>query len=109
MFPPRPGPPPAARPAAEPAKTRLGRLLAERPEARSRIARAVGGLLAVALATVAAIGVLLIWHLRRRAGLIREKLATRCDVSLADWELLDPDARTDDDGDGAESSTPDSR
>lgn len=80
---------------AKPAQTRLSRILAERPEARPRIARAVGGLLAVTLAAVAVLGVLVIWHLRRRAGLIREHLASRCDVSLADLELPDPDEEND--------------
>jgi len=80
------------RPGPAKAKTRLGRILAERPEARPRIARAVGGLLGVTLVTVAAIGILLIWHLRRRAGLIREQLAPRCNVSLAELELPDLEA-----------------
>jgi hypothetical protein len=89
-------PPPANQPKAEPAKTRLGRILDERPEARPRLARAVGGLLAVTLVTVAAIGVLLIWHLRRRAGLIRERLTPGCDLTLKDLEPLDLDLDDDD-------------
>lgn len=101
----QPGPPPVDHPRAEPAKTRLGRILADRPESRPRLARAVGGLLAVTLVTVAAIGVLLIWHLRRRAGLIRERLAPRCELSLADLEFPDLEA----DASGAESSSLDSR
>lgn len=105
MLQPQPGQPAADRPGAEPSKTRLGRILAERPEARPRIARAVGGLLAVTLVTVAAVGVLLIWHLRRRARLIRERLAPRCDVTLADLELPDLDS----DADGPAPSSFDSR
>lgn len=105
MLQPQPGHPPADHLGAEPSKTRLGRILAERPEARHRLARAVGGLLAVTLVTVAAMGVLLIWHLRRRARLIREQLAPRCDVTLADLEVSDLDS----DADGPESASLDSR
>ncbi|APW63770.1 hypothetical protein [Paludisphaera borealis] len=98
VQPPPLGPGPPDRPEAEPTKTRLGRILAERPEERPRIARAVGGLLAVTLVTIAAIGILLIWHLRRRAGLIREQLASGCNVSLAELELPELDADADSDG-----------
>jgi hypothetical protein len=101
MVQPQAGPPPVGRPGARPPKTRLGRILAERPEERPRLARAVGGLLAVTLATVAVLGVLLIWHLRRRAGLIRERLALRGGVAPHDLEPTDPDAEADEGGAGS--------
>jgi hypothetical protein len=111
VQPPPLGPNALDRPEAEPAKakSRLGRILAERPEERPRIARAVGGLLAVTLVTIAAIGILLIWHLRRRAGLIREKLATGCNVPLAELELPELDADADTGTDGSDSPSLGSR
>ena len=54
--------------------SRLRRILREHPEARERIGRAVGGLLTAVLATLAAVGVFSIWHLRRRADMIRDRL-----------------------------------
>jgi hypothetical protein len=44
------------------------------PADRTRIGRAVSALLAVGLASIAAIGALAIWHLVRRGRLIREQL-----------------------------------
>jgi hypothetical protein len=88
-------------PGGEPAKTRLGRILAERPEARPRLARAVGSLLGITLVAVAAIGVLLIWHLRRRAGLIRERLTARCDLLPLELELEIPELDADADTNGS--------
>jgi len=93
-------PAPPDRPEPGPAKSRLARILAERPESRPRLARAVGSLLAVTLVTVAAIGVLLIWHLRRRAALIRERLAAGCHLTPAELELEIPE--TDPDADGSD-------
>ena len=58
----------------EPNRSRLGQILAERPEARPRLSRAVGSLLATTLVAIAVLGLLLIWHLRRRAQLIRDRL-----------------------------------
>jgi hypothetical protein len=69
---------------SEPKQSRLGQILAERPEARPQLRRAVGSLLATALVTIAAVGLLLIWHLRRRAQLIRDRLRPPRDVSLLD-------------------------
>jgi hypothetical protein len=89
-------PAPPDRPEPGPAKSRLARILAERPEARPRLARAVGSLLAVTLVAVAAIGVLVIWHLRRRAGLIRERLADRCKLTPAELEFEWPESDPDD-------------
>ena len=60
---------------AKPARSRLRRLLDERPEARPRIGRAVATLLGTGLVALAAFGVLLIWHLVRRGRLIRERLS----------------------------------
>jgi hypothetical protein len=57
------------------ARSRLRRLLDERPEARPRIGRAVATLLGTGLVALAAFGVLLIWHLVRRGRLIRERLS----------------------------------
>jgi hypothetical protein len=74
----RPGEPAAG----SPKRTRLGRILAERPEARPRLSQAVGSLLAVILVAIAALGLLAIWHLRRRAQLIRDRLAPPRKVSF---------------------------
>ena len=71
-------------PENEPKRSRLGQILAERPEARPQIRAAVASLLATALATIAVLGLLLIWHLRRRARMIRERLALPRDVRLPD-------------------------
>lgn len=65
-----------------PQRSRLGRILAEQPEARPRLREAVGSLLATALVAIVAIGLLAIWHLRRRAQLIRDRLAAPRSVSL---------------------------
>ncbi len=67
-----------------PRRSRLGQILAERPEARTRLSRAVGSLLATALVAIAVLGFLLIWHLRRRAQLIRDRLGPPRAVSLPD-------------------------
>jgi hypothetical protein len=68
----------------EPRRSRLRQILDERPEERPKIARAVGGLLAVTLVTIAVVGLLLIWHLRRRAGIIRNRLAPPREIQLPD-------------------------
>jgi len=60
---------------AETPRSRLRRLLEERPEARPRIGRAVAVLLGTGLVALAAFGVLLIWHMIRRGRLIRERLS----------------------------------
>jgi hypothetical protein len=70
------------KPEASPRRTRLGKILAERPEARPALRSAVVSLLATALATIAIVGLLLIWHLRRRAQLIRDRLGPPRPVSL---------------------------
>ncbi|HZW32622.1 MAG TPA: hypothetical protein VFF52_18050 [Isosphaeraceae bacterium] len=59
----------------EPRPSRLRQILQERPEARSRLSRAVASLLAIALVALGAIGALVIWHLVRRGRLIRERLS----------------------------------
>ena len=51
----------------EPPRSRLRQILDERPEARPRLGRAVAELLGTTLVAVVALGVLLIWHLVRRA------------------------------------------
>jgi hypothetical protein len=58
---------------AEPKPSRLRQLL-ENPQARPRVSRAVGSLLGVAVFSIGAIGALVIWHLSRRARLIRDRL-----------------------------------
>ena len=58
---------------AEPRPSRLGQRLRQ-PGARERVGWAVASLLGAGLATIAVLGVLLIWHVRRRARLIRERL-----------------------------------
>jgi hypothetical protein len=59
------------------------------PEDRTRIGRAVSALLAVGLASIAAIGVLAIWHLVRRGRLIREQLGN---PRVAKLPISDPSA-----------------
>ncbi|WP_165225621.1 hypothetical protein [Aquisphaera insulae] len=76
-------------PEPEPRRSRLGRILAEHPEARPRVRSAVFSLLATALATIAIVGLFLIWHLRRRARMIRERLAPPRRVSLPDLTAKD--------------------
>ena len=68
----------------QPKRSRLGQILAERPEARFRLSRAVGSLLVTVLVAIAVLGLLLIWHLRRRAQLIRDRLGPPRAVSLPD-------------------------
>ena len=83
----QPGPPARSGPVApedKPRRSRLGQILAERPEARPQLRGAVASLLATALAAIAVLGLLLIWHLRRRARLIRERLAPPRDIWLPD-------------------------
>jgi hypothetical protein len=86
----------------QPKRSRLGQILAERPEARPRLSRAVGSLLATALVAIAVMGILLIWHLRRRAQLIRDRLGPPRAVSLPDL------ARTGDDRPRPSQGVPDS-
>jgi hypothetical protein len=76
--------PVANRSDAEPKRDRLSRILAERPEARPRLRRAIGSLLGVVLVFLVVLGFLMIWHLRRRAQLIRNRLSRPRDVSLPD-------------------------
>ena len=73
--------------AAEPPRSRLRRILEERPEARPRLGRAVAVLLGTGLIAFAALGALLIWHLVRRGRLIRERLtsAPACSFARAPW------------------------
>ena len=68
-----PGGAPGAR--TEPRPSRLRQILEQRPEARSRLGRAVAVLLGTALVAMGAIGALVIWHLVRRGRLIRERLS----------------------------------
>jgi hypothetical protein len=65
-------------------RSQLSRILEERPEARSRLGRAVAALLGTFLVAVAMFGGLLIWHIRRRARLIRERLNAPRIVRLPD-------------------------
>jgi len=71
-------------PKREPPRSPLGRILAERPEARPRLRRAVSSLIATVLVAITAIGILLIWHFRRRAQLIRDRLSPPRKVSFPD-------------------------
>ena len=68
--------------AGEPRYTWLRRILKEGPEARRRLAQAVAGLLGAVLITIAAFGILLIWHLVRRGRLIQESLSPPRDVRM---------------------------
>jgi hypothetical protein len=58
----------------EPKRSRLRQILDERPEARPRLGKAIAALLGTTLVTFVALSALLIWHLVRRARLIRERL-----------------------------------
>jgi hypothetical protein len=75
-------------PRGQPRRSRLRRILDERPEARSRLGRAIASLLGTGLVALAALGGLLIWHLVRRGRLIRERLNPPRVV-----ELIDPPTR----------------
>jgi hypothetical protein len=80
----------------EPRPSRLRRLLQERPEARTRLGRAVAALLGTALVALAAIGALVIWHLVRRGRLIRDRLGPPRVVRLPEL----PEPEEDDHGQG---------
>jgi hypothetical protein len=77
------------KPEGEPPRSRLNQILAERPEARPRLRDAVGSLIAASLVAFAAIGFLLIWHFRRRARILRDRLAPPRMVSLAEFDRAD--------------------
>jgi hypothetical protein len=79
-----PDPADRAREGGQPPRSQLSRILEERPEARSRLGRAVAALLGTFLVAVAMFGGLLIWHVRRRARLIRERLHAPRIVRLPD-------------------------
>ena len=68
----------------QPRRSQLSRILEERPEARSRLGRAVAALLGTFLVAVAVFGGLLIWHIMRRGRLIRERLSAPRIVRLPD-------------------------
>ena len=68
----------------QPGRSQLSRILNERPEARSRLGRAVAALLGTFLVAVAVFGGLLIWHILRRGRLIRERLGDPRIVHLPD-------------------------
>jgi hypothetical protein len=80
---------PEHEPAPEPRRSQLRRLL-ERPDARPRVSRAVASLLAASVVAIAALGGLLIWHLARRARLIREGLGPPRPVR---WPAVEPPPR----------------
>lgn len=65
-------------------RSQLSRILEERPEARSRLGRAVAALLGTFLVAVTVSGGLLIWHIMRRGRLIRERLSAPRIVRLPD-------------------------
>ena len=75
------------RPAApgEPRRSRLRRILDERPDARPRLGRAVAVLLGTGLVALAAFGALLLWHVIRRGRLIRERLNSPRIVQLPEF------------------------
>jgi hypothetical protein len=76
----------ASKPEGEPLRSRLGRILAERPDARPRLKSAVGSLIAASLVAISAIGILLIWHLRRRARILRDRLGPPRRVSFLELD-----------------------
>ena len=69
----------------EPRPSRLRQILQQRPEARSRLGRAVASLLGTTLVALAAIGALVIWHLVRRGRLIREQLGSPRIVRIPEY------------------------
>jgi hypothetical protein len=69
----------------EPKRSRLRQILDEQPEARPRLAKAFVYLLGTTLVAVTALGILLIWHLVRRARLIRERLSPPRVVELPEF------------------------
>jgi hypothetical protein len=71
-----PAPNDQSRPLGEPRRSRLRRILDERPDARPRLARAVAELLGISLVVMVALGALLIWHVVRRGRIIRERLGS---------------------------------
>ncbi|MDR3632279.1 MAG: hypothetical protein P4L84_00505 [Isosphaeraceae bacterium] len=67
----------------EPPRSRLRQLL-DRPDAGPRVRKAVLSLLGTVIASIAVIGALLMWHLSRKARLIREQLKPPRASSLSD-------------------------
>ncbi len=81
---------PASRP-GKPRRSRLRQILDERPEARSRLGRAVAEMLGTALIAFAAVGGLLIWHIMRRGRLIRERLSDPRVIHLPEFPAKEID------------------
>jgi hypothetical protein len=71
-------------PGGQQGRSRLRRILDERPEARPRLGRAIAALLGTGLVALAALGGLLIWHLVRRGRMVRERLNPPRIVRLPD-------------------------
>jgi len=69
----------------QPKRSRLGQILAERPEARFRLSRAIGSLLATVLVAIVVLGLL------RRAQLIRDRLGSPRAVPLPDLSAAGDD------------------
>jgi hypothetical protein len=69
----------------EPKRSRLRQILDEQPEARPRLAKAFAFLLGTTLVSLVLLSVLLIWHLARRARLIRERLSPPRAVELPEF------------------------
>src|SRR5262249_24393380 len=76
----------------EPRRSRLGHILAEHPEERPRLWRAVSSLIGASVVALAAIGILLVLHLPHRAQLIRDRLSPPRRVSLPE---LSPTSKPD--------------
>jgi hypothetical protein len=80
------GEPEAGGPEGEPHRSRLGQILADQPEARPRLRSAVSSLIATSLIAFATMGILLIWHFKRRAQILRDRLAPPRKVSLPEFD-----------------------
>lgn len=78
----------------EPKRSRLRQILDEQPEARPRLAKAFGALLGTTLVAITAMSILLIWHLMRRARLIRERLNPPRMVKLPEFPDDEVDPRS---------------
>ncbi len=82
----------------EPRRDWLSRIIGQGPAARKRLGEAVAALLGTTLVALGAIGGLLIWHLVRRARIIRERLGPPRIVRMPELPELNGGLHDEDDG-----------
>ena len=82
----------------EPRRNWLSRIIGHGPAARKRLGEAVASLLGTAHGGAGAIGGLLIWHLSRRARIIRERLGPPRIVRMPELPDLNGGLHDEDDG-----------